>query len=206
MICPNCHREVSDESHFCKYCGSTMTTESGPITPKRKKWVLWVIIGLLIAIVAAWFFPWLITRLRVAPSRDEDRSARTSTVQNRVIDLIDFLDPIINDIASGKTVDLSSVEIRVACNRFVSNNMMERTGQDSSKDREYPDLYAVYEGLFGILDTIFEEDPAYGQLYSRGYLESHSIPFSYHCDDPSALCSEYNSLKAEFEDYLESTN
>ena len=48
MKCPNCGKEITDDSLFCEHCGAKVTKE----TPKKpKKWVLWLV-GILACIVS----------------------------------------------------------------------------------------------------------------------------------------------------------
>ena len=49
MKCPNCGKEIADNSQFCEFCGEKILDSA----PKSKRWLLWVAIGVIICSVSA---------------------------------------------------------------------------------------------------------------------------------------------------------
>lgn len=208
MLCPYCSEKIPNRSRFCPNCGSALPPDSGKVGTGRKSGAIkWIVIGLL-ALALVWFG---VSRIQASVRRSqvspEDLSGLVQEVQQNTEEILAFLDPITRNIADDVPVELDSIEARMTCTSILMNhasadsrfhNLSSRKGWDPVKYRAYEELFAAYNKLYAFLGDIYREDPAFGELYARSYLEDHWIPFNYHCDDPAALRASFEALVAEY--------
>ena len=208
MLCPYCSEKIPNRSHFCPNCGSALPPDSGKVgTGGKSGAIKWIVIGLL-ALALVWFgasqVRASVRRSQVSP---EDLSGLVQEVQQDAEEIIAFLDPITRNIANDVPAELDSIEARLTCSDIIRNysfannlfhNLSSRKGWDPVKYRAYEELFAAYSRLYQLLKDIYSDDPAFGELYARSYLENHWIPFNYRCDDPAALRASFEALVAEY--------
>lgn len=218
MFCPNCGKPVGEGNSFCSSCGIDIrpfipAPEPDTAKSPRKKAALIIILCLLgLAILA-----WGINNARVAALRqrvaEEDLARFVREIREPSREITDFLDPIMACIDSGVPADLDNIDARVTCNSIIRNtlsvhqyyrDLTERKGWDTNKYWDYEELYAAYLDLYEFFETICKDDPAFGELYSRTYLENNYfyIPFVYNSDDPASECSTYDALVKEYRSCL----
>lgn len=58
MKCKNCGAEIANDSNFCEFCGNQVVLEGAgqPVEKSKKGWILWLCIGLGVAIVGSIVF------------------------------------------------------------------------------------------------------------------------------------------------------
>ena len=186
MNCPNCHRQLDEQTNFCKYCGTPVGSMPGTKKSDRKKAIRWIALGLICSVIAALGGYVISGHIRHQKVTPENLDYLVTTIDDTVEQVEDYFELYISkqglELGSDDWSDFY-LELEMAENQIIRESIYLRQIYEGYTDRKGwdPDKYEDYEALYEACRKLTD------------------FVDSYDYDDPNSTCETYDLLMTDYQ-------
>lgn len=167
MNCPNCQRPADGAARFCKYCGTPLSEEKTASGGRKKKWALWIALGLAACALVAFGIRHAVLRANVEKITPGKLQNLVSVIEDTEALTEDYFELYFDGCGKARDPEAASEfdnELEVAGNGvlrekiFMRNTFEGYTSRRGWDPEKYDDYEELYEACAALCDHVKEHD------------------------------------------------
>ena len=167
MNCPNCHRPADGAARFCKYCGAPLPEGKTVPAGRKKKWALWIALGLVACALIAFGIRQAVLRANYEKITPGKLQSLVSVIEDTEAQAEEYFELYFDGYEKARGLEAASdfaVQLETAANGVIREQIYmrntfegytSRRGWDSEKHGDYEELY---EACAALCDHVEEHD------------------------------------------------